>query len=834
MCSLSPLFLSVLIVAKACLFYQVRVAAILTSYIPSAFVSFAFDIASVCRLRRFDLEKMGFQQIYRRASEGHILHQGCPAQHVNEALERKFSLPIIPDIAKLRATSSVSNLPLIPGLSQQPMPKRLRTILEDSVGLCIPDHSATSRNSSSSGNASENSSCNSDYSGDSESKNSTSRNGEANESSEYLIANIGIYLVSAKLSILVCHYENPLQKGLLSAQMHASSSFSPTKSNPLSPSTLPAAQCDCASSALAMADVERIQHLLSQIHKLDTINSARNSLAGVAPFSTGTQHPTAGGESRTIGSNGNSGSNSLASRHVQIYSVGTERLLCAFPEEGYQKVYGKSPADAARNGAGLRSLWEHCQDKKTETHAKTLLQCPNVPNSDPIRLELQVRCGASGQLVDVQSILFRWGNLLFVCQQARGDNARDLCQAGMVTSVDESNALSNYNICTPPSDSPARTGMALELGARQELVSHQYANAGARSTARHQSDMSQPNQPVPPNETRIFSLPRAPASVAANIFNRPSVTLTPPESVPPRRQSSYTLPPAKSFEERRFSYPTQILNGEKRPPTLSISSHQQQQLLPPPHHQHHQPHSLPQTPHTGVGASVSSAPITGISRSSPLTTMTASPGSGRMSDVRLRPAASIYTRSGMSIITKNMGEAPSQPTPAISPMSAGIVQHTPASLSPAPQSQPHSAHPGYVQVNVYPPPEAGGDSWRWVQGQKPVMQPHAQPQQLQSYPPSQKQQHQHKHQAKSLPQQIQQRPAAQPNRAAPSPHAHFAHYTMAEQQYQSPLHRQALSDLQQCIELMWKRRLVKAAEQILALSGEKDQQVTKRFAMRAD
>ncbi|KAJ1773149.1 hypothetical protein LPJ74_000888 [Coemansia sp. RSA 1843] len=757
-------------------------------------------------IRRFDLEKAGFQQIFRRASEGHILHQGSPAQHVHEALERKLSLPIIPDIAKLRNNSGPLNQPSTSGPFKQPMPKRLRTILEDSIGVRsslqqpLPNRSGIAGNSSGYGSTITNGG---ECSGDNENNNSATKFNGTGEDKDYLIANIGIYLVSAKLSIMVCHYEGSSTVGRLSTQKHSSARFSPTNTNiPLSSST-PApvpTLCDCASSALAMADAKRIQHLLSHIHKLDIIGSAHGGIVdGTTGYSSGAQRFISKTcLSSSVGANGGG----IVSRHAQIYSVDSEKLLCAFPEEGYQKVYGKSPLDAMRGGASLRSLLEHCLDKKSESHAINLLQGSNVPNSDPIRLELQVRSGTQELPADVQSIFFRWGHLLFVCQQARSDNCMDSSHTSMAVKTEDSNILSGYNICTPPSDSPARGSMAPDSGIRAaELGQLQYnSSSGIRSPMRQQNGdqqrqahyihIHQHGSPHP-GQTRVFSLPRAPASVAASLPLRPPVLLTPPESAPPRRQSSYTLPPAKSFEERRFSYPIQVLNGERRPPALPISAHQQ--LTPI------------------AATSINSAPIGGTTRGSPLATMATSPGSGRISDLRMRSVASAGARQSVSIVTKNVGEALSQPTPTSSPMSASIVQHTPVSLSPTPLSHPHSAHPGCVQVNVYPPPETN-DSWRWSQSQQALLQSQAQPPQIHGYTHPNQQQHQqqlsHQHhphqyqyqqvkqeQAQPVQQRIQsagsvnqQRPiVAQNHRTIPSPHTHLAHYTMAEQKYQSPL-----------------------------------------------
>ncbi|KAJ1798346.1 hypothetical protein LPJ59_002560, partial [Coemansia sp. RSA 2399] len=139
-------------------------------------------------IRRFDLEKAGFPQIYRRSSEGHILHQGSPAQHVHEAFERKLSLPIIPDIAKLRNNSGLKNHPpSMSGPFKHPMPKRLRTILEDSIGVRspsqqpLPNRSGISGNGNGSGSSSPTATTNGGCSGDSENNNSAARSNEPEE-----------------------------------------------------------------------------------------------------------------------------------------------------------------------------------------------------------------------------------------------------------------------------------------------------------------------------------------------------------------------------------------------------------------------------------------------------------------------------------------------------------------------------------------------------------------------------------------------------------------------------------------------------------------------------
>ncbi|KAJ2804326.1 hypothetical protein H4S07_004253, partial [Coemansia furcata] len=71
--------------------------------------------------------------------------------------------------------------------------------------------------------------------------------------------------------------------------------------------------------------------------------------------------------------------------------------------------------------------------------------------------------------------------------------------------------------------------------------------------------------------------------------------------------------------------------------------------------------------------------------------------------------------SGLPSSAPGSAPASAQPTPNISPMTSCIIHHTPASMSPAPQS----SHPGYVQVNLYPPPETSGssESWRWSHNQ---------------------------------------------------------------------------------------------------------------------
>ncbi|KAJ2763259.1 hypothetical protein IWQ56_004873, partial [Coemansia nantahalensis] len=307
-----------------------------------------------CRLRRFDLERPGFQQMFRRASESQILQQGRPAQNVHESLERKLSLPIIPNIGKLRANRAHLQPPPLPAVAaQQPMPKRLRTILEDSVGTFTP--------------TSEDAPANVDAS-------------VLDPSDEYLVASIGLYLVSARLLVM------------------------------------------------------------------------RADGGG------------GGGGSGGSGGGGHS-TNNLASRHVQIYAVGSEKLLCAFPEDGYQRVHGRPAAVAVASGTGLRSLWEHTGDKTAHPHAMSLLQGPLVPGTGPIRLELRLRPDSRGVSVGTQIILFRWGSLVFVCQQARGDSSTpEHSPAGAAGGEDS--ALQSYNIATPPRDESARGSMRPDRAVR--------------------------------------------------------------------------------------------------------------------------------------------------------------------------------------------------------------------------------------------------------------------------------------------------------------------------------------------------------------------------------
>ncbi|KAJ2598635.1 hypothetical protein GGF39_002571 [Coemansia sp. RSA 1721] len=536
-----------------------------------------------CRLRRFDLERPGgFQHLFRRASESHILRQSHHhAQHVHEAFERKMSLPIIPDMAKLRSMghSSHHNVPLLPhspsNHMHQPMPKRLRTILEDSIGSFAAEQqrgddkiNAANNGIRASGIKTENTSVGDQSCGgggggggeeqprgykdvarccishiDSVATSIADPNNDLGDggcdNGEYLIANIGLYLVSSRLSIMVCHYEDsPKSRGLLPL---CSADNLPTGPQPN--------QCDCASSALAMAmaDAERAQFLLSQIHKLDTIGTF-NSPAIHPPLLPATSRSASSTNSSGKGPAAAGAAANISSRHVQIYSIESQRLLCAFPEEGYRKTYSKTAADAAAQGASLQGLWKSCSDKKAASQAQALLENLGVPNPDPFHLELQIQTSDSAACVDVQCILFRWGRLLFVCQQVRSDVSPD---SGIIA--------------------PSRPGVV-----------------SARLAA------------------------------SAN---------------------------------------------------------------------------------SAVPAPASSAPIT---------------------ELRQRAMAGANMRaSGPLNATKGMGELSStQPTPTISPLTASIVQHTPVSLSPAPQTQPHSASSvasGSFQVNVYPPPDTP-ESWRWSQG----------------------------------------------------------------------------------------------------------------------
>ncbi|KAJ2083502.1 hypothetical protein H4R24_000775 [Coemansia sp. RSA 988] len=671
------------------------------------FISKSFVGSSTrCRLMRFDMESPGLHHVFRRASESQILHRGRPAQHVHEAFERKLSLPTIPDIAKVRANGPHHQHH--PPLAQQqhtamhqPMPKRLRTILEDADSHLAPAWQLPGKG---------NITCDDRESRTSSSSIADGRSGEINSGSEYLIANVALYLVSARLSVMVCHYEDP-QPGVHASELSAVNSNS---------EYLPVARCDCCSSAPMGADSERLLRILAQAQRLDAIAPPR-TFAGMAAqalqgLSAG---GGSGGNSNAVnrdnnGSGGGRGSN-ISSRHVQVYSIDTERLLCSFPEDVYRRLYGRTPAEASKAGAQLCGLWEHCHSKKADIVA--LLQGPCTPGANPIRLELNVRPNSPGGPADVQCLFFRWGHLLFVSQQAYSDSTPDSGAIGTVGIED--NILASYNLTTPPRDDFARGALSPD-GTSHPVPGLVSGNSRCRGAAgkslaplgvknRPPVLNSSPLNPATVTETRPFSHPRAPASVVACLPPRTVPVSEPPEAVPPRRQSSYTLPPAKTFEERRFSYPIQALYSEHRPPPLPI---------PPQQHQHQQ-----QQQQVPTAASMSPAGMTpgsgSVMRGG---SATSSPG-GRLAEMRQRSTASGgIARMGGSLLGK---DGATQPTPTISPMSAVIVHHTPVSLSPAPQSQvqlqPHSANPGHVQVNVYPPPDTG--AWRWGHGHHALSQP---------------------------------------------------------------------------------------------------------------
>ncbi|KAJ1938616.1 hypothetical protein EC988_007536, partial [Linderina pennispora] len=308
--------------------------------------------------------------------------------------------------------------------------------------------------------------------------------------------------------------------------------------------------------------------------------------------------------------------------------------------------------------------------------------------------------------LDVDSIMFRWGRLLFVCQQMRGDHiAVESSNASVTGGEDGTSVLSSYNLSTPPNDELKRLHAAVPADTANAHPYRDYsiassAHTSGRSTARPSPSYSMmphasppmaavssaangmPIQPVSSSaaaisEARPFSLPRAPASIVANLPTRPAFTLTPPESVPPRRQSSYTLPPQKNFEERRFSYPIQALNGDRRPPPAGSA--------------------LGSMAH-GAGAGAGA-----VAKGSP--GMLPSPGT-RTLDMRQRMGAAAAAGSfRMGIAAKGIGAGTSnQPTPSASPLGTISQQHTPVVMSPAPMSS--AGHAGYVQVNVYPPPQA--------------------------------------------------------------------------------------------------------------------------------
>ncbi|KAJ2720593.1 hypothetical protein GGI07_004510 [Coemansia sp. Benny D115] len=229
-----------------------------------------------CRLRRFDIAgPPGAHHLFRRASDSHILQH--PA---HDPFERKLSLPTIPDMTRLHAISlhhggsgSGSGAPHYP-----PVFKRLRTIIEDSVGPRSPDlggHAAgagvgavmgTGRDDGSN-NAPAASCAHNGRHGDgtADGDNDNDNNG----SDCYLIASIGLYLVSPRLSVMVCHYEN--EPAVLRRLLPLCSGAAQP---PIGPDPI---LCNCAPSALAMADAEHVQLLLAQVHKLDVIKAFHTS-----------------------------------------------------------------------------------------------------------------------------------------------------------------------------------------------------------------------------------------------------------------------------------------------------------------------------------------------------------------------------------------------------------------------------------------------------------------------------------------------------------------------------------------------------------------------------
>ncbi|KAJ2817726.1 hypothetical protein FBU31_006125, partial [Coemansia sp. 'formosensis'] len=432
-----------------------------------------------CRLRRFDLENAGFQQIIRRASESHILRVSHAARHVHDALERKLSLPTIPDIAKLRAAGHHSANHSPTALANlHHLPKRLKTILEDSVGALGGADRIHTDEDNTSPSSNEDADC--------------SDNG-------YLIANIALYLVSTHISIMVCHYEESTLEGLL--PLSPPLPPPPPTSPPPPPQPQPELTvdpCACAATTATTVDFARVRLALSHVQKLHAIDSYRTPPA-MSPGVRLTHFANGGG---------------LATRHAQIYSVETKALLCAFPEDGYRRIYGRSPIDAAKDGVEICSLWKHCRDKKVERHTTDLLCRPSVPASDPIRLEIQVRSAETPDvLADVQSLLFRWGHLLFVCQQMQSDCSPREAVADM--------PLSGYNMSTPHTDNTmARSGgLPPELAVRYDPSSPFYIGAGSRAAMRQGATYAQQPLGFPAAagannspDTRPFSQARAPVT----------------------------------------------------------------------------------------------------------------------------------------------------------------------------------------------------------------------------------------------------------------------------------------------------------------------------------
>ncbi|KAJ1678381.1 hypothetical protein EV182_004167, partial [Spiromyces aspiralis] len=251
---------------------------------------------SVTTLRRFELRKVGFPQIYRRASESHIRRRNSLLDSLQE---RKFSLPVVPNGPLWKAPATAISAPASKRLATDhasALSKRLRPIAEESREAIAPLLEASNDAIPTQGMH---------IPPDPDIGASFDDEPNIDESEEYVVANIAIYLVSKTFVVALFHIDQP------------------------------AIDCECE---LALMDsiTTKLEGLGSQSSPFSFIDSFDKELRVDLP-------------PRTI-------TDVLNTRHAQVYSINTERLLFAFPERAFRCIYGSSVSEAVASRSTLRAM----------------------------------------------------------------------------------------------------------------------------------------------------------------------------------------------------------------------------------------------------------------------------------------------------------------------------------------------------------------------------------------------------------------------------------------------------------------------------------------------
>ncbi|KAJ1918211.1 hypothetical protein H4219_002768 [Mycoemilia scoparia] len=484
-----------------------------------------------CRLRRFEFQKVGFPQIFRRASESNIKRRNSLLESIQE---RKFSLPTVPNGPYLGATGPKRLAPD----HDSPFRKRLRPIAEETrggsnqnslLGYSIPDGLAASTESS--------------------------NDNDSSELEEYVVAHIALYLVSKSLVIALFHIDQT------------------------------SIDCQCHAGTVTSPELVALSLLMSQIQALD-----KHSL----PFNfmkPSEKHAEIKLPPKTI-------ADILNTRHVQIYSMATERLLCAFPDRAFQCIYLSHAAYAINTRGTLKSI---AGKRGLHIREKDLAQLLPQHRGNNIMPRIKVFTHVDSREtfdLDIETLLFRWGDLLFITQQARqgrsgGKGPQTKYQANSVSgehlpphSSSSTKVLEppprSLHVSTEPSTIPV-TALNASSGITRkppDNFANQPSETIARSTTSVDQSLPQPsiqygadtiNSQLPqkdecsvPNSKPTSHFPDGSPRSTPSLQHPSNTTQVPlhplirpfqgPENLP-RRQSSYTASAPRFSEDRRFSCP---------------------------------------------------------------------------------------------------------------------------------------------------------------------------------------------------------------------------------------------------------------------------------------